>query len=193
MNIPLITVAMILLITWSGGAKAVGSWEPSDAEMRGLPPYCNGKLKGNKTEAQLWAPRLGEGYGHIHHYCVALNFIRRAEKNWKDKENQKFNYNRARTNIQYMLTHTSESYFMRPEFHVKLGEVLIQLGRESQGAAEFEKAIAQKADYIPAYTGLSDYYKKLGQLDMAREALQRGLERAPESRSLKRRLKRLKK
>jgi len=194
MNNSIKIVSIILLLVCSWNVNAARQWGPTDAELRTLPPYCKAKLrKVSEAEKQVWKQRLGGGFGHIHHYCNALNFMRRASKSWNDKQNQQFNYNNARSDIEYMLNHTSPNYFMRPEFHVKLGEVLIQQGDGAKGAAEIKKAITQKVDYVPAYVALSNYYKRSGLMDMAREVLQQGLERVPNSKALKRRLKRLEK
>jgi hypothetical protein len=50
------------------------------------------------------------------------------------------------------------------------------------------RAINLRPDYWPAYVALSDYFANLGSFEDAREWLRKGLEAAPQSQALARRL-----
>lgn len=87
----------------------------------------------------------------------------------------------------YVITRVSDDFILLPEILTKKGENLILLGKGQVGILELERAIELKPDYWPPYAHLSDYFKSLGDLKMAREVLERGLSLSPESKGLLRR------
>lgn len=87
----------------------------------------------------------------------------------------------------YVITRVSDDFILLPEILTKKGENLILLGKGQVGILELERAIELKPDYWPPYAHLSDYFKSLGDLKMAREILERGLSLSPESKGLLRR------
>jgi hypothetical protein len=53
---------------------------------------------------------------------------------------------------------------------------------------ELERAAELKPDYWPPYAYMSDYYRETGDRAKAREVLEAGLQRIPESQGLRTRL-----
>jgi len=91
-----------------------------------------------------------------------------------------------------VLGHAAPDFVLLPEIHLNKGRALKRLGEGGKAASEFQKAIALRPDYAPAYAALSDFYSDLGDVEEARRILGDGLRHAPKSKMLKRRLAGLK-
>ena len=183
-----------ILITHSS-VYAVRSWTPSEQEMAFLPQFCQDKFNSRKDKAKSakWRRKFGKAWQHMHHHCAGLNFLNRANKSWNNKENKKFNLNRARTNFEYMVEHTDKSFSYLTDVHFQLGNVYKMQKNYSQAAKEYNKSIELNKKYTKPYKALSDIFVKSGQFEKAIEILEEGLKNKPKSKSLKRRLSEAKK
>jgi tetratricopeptide (TPR) repeat protein len=109
------------------------------------------------------------------------------------KQLRDFHLSASINEFNYVLERAKDDFVMLPEILTKKGENLIRLGRAPLGMIELERAIAVKPDYWPPYVALSDYFKDSGDIEKARQALQRGLAAAPNTQALKKRLAALEK
>ncbi len=97
------------------------------------------------------------------------------------------NLNNSILEYDYVIEKAPQEFAWLPEILTKKGESLVRLDRGAEGALEFERAIKLSPEYTLPYAALSDYYKESGQIAKARQALERGLAVAPDSRLLLRR------
>ncbi len=171
--------------------QAQGAANITDAEMAMLPPYCKVKLRSkDPVLIQPWEMRFGhDNWIHMHHYCDALVEMKRVYRvNAYEKKQTLHN---AVWQFDYMLTQTQPDFFMRPDFHYGKGLALQLQKNEGAAIAEFHKAVAIKADYIPALTELVTIYNKMGKKDMALSILKQGLDKSPANKGLRRRFQEL--
>ncbi|MDH5436545.1 MAG: tetratricopeptide repeat protein [Gammaproteobacteria bacterium] len=177
-----------------GSVNALQSWTPTDQEMPFLPQFCQDKFnKSDRDKSRKWSRKFGKAWQHMHHHCAGLNFINRANKSWSDKENKKFNLNRARTNFEYMVDHTDSSFSYLTDVYFQLGNVYKMQKDFTQAAVHYNKSIDLNKKYTKPYKALSDIFIKAGEFEKAIEVLERGLKHKPKSKSLNRRLSEAKK
>lgn len=99
---------------------------------------------------------------------------------------------RAEDEIGYVLGHASNDpvyYKYLALVNLKMGVVKERLEKTNEAIQHFQKAIVYKPNYSSAYIELSKVFKDSGNLEEAKNTILRGLEKAPKSRKLKRRLK----
>lgn len=174
-------------------ASAAAGFAPTASEMLILPPFCQTKLNPNASPAdrKLYSGKIGPDWQHIHHYCFALNFINRYKRSFSNKTDQLFYLQSAMGELDYMLTQSSPTFWMRPEMHVQKGRLLTAAKRNGEAVNEFEKALQDNPNYVEAYAALSDLYQNTGQQLKSIAAVEQALQHAPNSKSLQRRYNQL--
>ena len=185
-------LVVVPLLIWGSNANFVYAYPKTDADFAKLPEYCSARMNRTGPASQKrWKRIMGQsGWLHLHHYCAALNSINRANLGTR-ADRIEDSLERALHSINGVLETTGKSFVLRPELHLNKGKVLVRLKRFGDALFEFKKAISIKPDYIPAYSALSDLYVKTGDRENAVRILKTGLEKKPNSRSLKRRLGKL--
>lgn len=186
----ILVVASLLL---PAGAGAIGSFNPSAAELSLLPPYCGPRAQrwGNDLdhpEVQRWRSVFGSDYFHMHHYCQGMLLLLRGDRQPLDSREATGEYEAALNNLEYMESRASSGFVLMPELYLKKGRVLLRLRRDHKALQAFRRAIELKRDYVPAYAALSDFYLDRGKPEPARKVLQEGLEVVPDASILQRRL-----
>jgi tetratricopeptide (TPR) repeat protein len=165
-----------------------------------LPRYCiytyyfrEAGVPGSNDEGELnrWTGIMGPVFKHMHHYCWGLMKTNRALLIATDQQSKRFYLSNAIGEFDYVLIRSPADFVLLPEIHTKKGENLIRLGKNRDGVAELERAIAIKPDYWPPYAALSDYYKAKGDSAKARELLEQGLVVSPDAKGLKMRVEEL--
>lgn len=151
-----------------------------------LPDYC-------RVHAPDWRARYErlEGVG-ITHYCRGLAFTNRVKVSRMTPQERKFLLVQSINEFDYVIRRAPADYVLLPEILTKRGENLFLLGRVSEGLSTLQRAITTKPDYWPPYAVLSDHYKKVGDLEEAREWLEKGIAASPGARALEIRLSELK-
>jgi tetratricopeptide (TPR) repeat protein len=178
----------------SGYPTATDAFDPREVAL--LPRYClyTQSLRavvpeGNDPKAVAsWYAYMGPTFHDLHHYCVGLMKINRAQLLAKDRVTREFYLGDAIREIDYVINHAKEDFILLPEMFTKRGECQVLLGQGPQGVYSFERAIQVKKDYWPAYAQISDFYKSHGDIAKAREALEAGLAASPDAKGLTRRL-----
>lgn len=169
-------------------------------EVALLPKYCiytqifRDRVPGgnNRTIIDQWYTQLGEPFHAMHHYCWGLMKTNRALYLARDQLMRRFYLTDSLDEFDYVIRRVPEDFILLPEILSRKGENLILLGKGQVGVLELEHAIELKPDYWPPYGYISDYYKSLGDVKSAREALERGLQLSPDAKGLLRRLDELK-
>lgn len=186
----IIVLLMACPVVVSAGPMLPAS--PSAVELSMLPPYCKVRTEKGLDRAdptvRRWFDLLGPNYLDIHHHCMGLNYINRAMKN---DEHMKFYQRSAIGNFEYMIKAAKPGFVLLPDAHIERGRVLEMTDRKGKAIADYEKAIQLKPDYPRAYSVLIDLYMTLGRKDEARKVIDRGLKQIPNSKSLRRRAKKL--
>lgn len=176
------------------------SMNPNELAM--LPPYCKytqyfrDHVPGGNDLAKIkeWYAIMGgswptTGIFHaMHHYCEGLLDVNFAKFHARTPQERQARLEASIRQFDYVIRSSQPGEKLLPEFFTKKGESLVALGRGPQAAMEFNRAIEIKPDYWPPYASLSDYYKSIGNIKLAREALERGLAASPDARALSRRL-----
>ena len=184
------TVLIIILFFTTSSAKALMPSAPTPSEIPALPPYCKAKLSPDHSDDIRYSGMIGPDWLHIHHYCFALNFVNRYYK-YFDKDQQRWFVQEALGNFDYVLTHASPNFWMRPEIHTQKGKLLVSAKRGSEAMNEFLTAINENKNHAPAYVALSYLYQDMGQKPKALSIVEEGLGYVPDSRSLTSRYKEL--
>jgi tetratricopeptide (TPR) repeat protein len=170
---------------------------PTVGEIKVWPPVCQDRWKYGEDRSspvvQKWQSLLGADYVHLHHYCLGINFVNRANRSWDNKKNKTYFLSKAELNMKYMLSHTQESFILRPDIYLQLGEVYVQQGDVGAAIAQFQNAIRLRNDYWRSYAALSDLYKKNNNPSEALKVIEEGLKHVPDSRALKSRQQKLSK
>jgi tetratricopeptide (TPR) repeat protein len=192
---------VILLIAGTAASREIPGY-PSDLEAADprevalLPRYCAHTLVfrtrvpgGNDVDAiKYWTASMGPTFNAMHHYCWGLMNTNRALLLSNDRRTKAFYLRSSIAEFDYVITRAPADFVLLPEILTKKAENLIHLGDGPAAAAILEKVIDLRKDYWPAYAALSDYYQQLGDSSKARHVLERGLEPAPGSKALQRRL-----
>lgn len=130
-------------------------------------------------------------WGHMHHYCDGLRFYGRAKRDRNNPPALKFNINNGVVNFNYILTHTSPGFHMRPEVMVMKGQ-LLELGDRTMEAAQlYNDALKLNPNFAMAYGALGNFYAKTGSKQDALKIYSEGLRRNPKNRYLLSRYKAL--
>jgi hypothetical protein len=166
-----------------------------ERDVRMLPEFCkyaqdfSAKVPGgnNPAEIQRWKDLLGSTYHHIHHYCYGLVKTNRATMARTQQERMHL-LGTSIGEFDYVIQHAPPDFVLLPEILTKKGENLIRVGQAPRGVVELQRAIVLKADYWPPYAAMSDYFKRAGDVNKARETLEKGLSAAPDAKALQRRL-----
>lgn len=157
-----------------------------------LPDFCRYKLAsmegrayGNPAEAERYATLLGPMYTHIHHYCYGLMNTYQAKLSRRmTPQARGHTLGQSIVEFDYVISRAPADFILLPEILTKRGESLLALRRIQDAHSTLSRAIETKPDYWPAYAVLSDYYKASGELDKAREWLDKGLGASPSAKAL---------
>lgn len=181
-----IYIALIMALI---STPLLAGFAPDTTELKSLPQYCTPRILQNDPAG--WAAgtaQYGEGWGHMHHYCYALNFINRYYRA-RDAAAKRDALNQAVGNLDYMLTHTSETYFMRGQFMLDKGRAMILQGNKPRGLVEVQRALSFAPELEAGYRYIADYYRDMGKKGEALKWVTTGLKHIPESGALQRRYK----
>lgn len=179
--------------------RAQSHYDPKVVAM--LPPYCkytqlyNRHVVGaDRAQIARWESLMGtQNFQHMHHYCWGLTHTNWALYASNSKQERDRELRQSVTEFDYVLRNVAPDFALLPEVLTVRGENQLRLENGPQGLNDLHRAIELKPDHWPPYAALSDYYKALGELDLAREWVEKGLSVAPGTRALERRLSELRK
>jgi tetratricopeptide (TPR) repeat protein len=140
----------------------------------------------NSPDFQSWRQTLGPDFDHIHHYCVALNFVNRSYRA-RRPEDKRFNLTSAINNFSYVVTHAKQTFSLMPEVYLNRGLAYSLSRQEGLAVKDLEKALELDPKSAKAYVGLSDYFVEHKQKAKALELVTEGLKHAPNNKALMRR------
>jgi tetratricopeptide (TPR) repeat protein len=181
-----------------GYPASIEAYDPREVAL--LPEYCRhtqlfrDTVPGGNNPERIghYHSLLGETFNHMHHYCWGMMKTNRATLLVHNPQGRQSYLNSAIGEFDYVIQRAPENFVLLPEIMAKKGENLLRLGRGPVAMIVFERAAAIKPDYWPPYAQMSDYYKERGDVQKARESLEKGLSFAPDAAPLKRRLAELK-
>jgi hypothetical protein len=167
--------------------KRGGPAAPTVLELKMLPPFCSARFEWSSRQAdteevKMWKNILGGTFYHVHHYCMALNYLNRIDRGIGSREDL---LGLAGGDFQYMQNNIAENDILRPQVEFNIGLVLYKQDRIIQAIGQLRKAIQMRPNYERAYLLLGFCYRRLGDHASASDALQKGLIRVPESRALR--------
>lgn len=176
---------LTLLAILSPIAPATAGWEPSQAELRALPPYCAARFHADADTLRTWKASMGPDFIHIHHYCAGLNFMNRARRSFSPGRQDTLVA--AVREFDYMLDHVAADFYLRPEILMNRGITLALLKRNGEAVGNLLKAIELDPGQARAYMTLADLYLKQKNRDKALDTVTEGLRHNPGTKSLQRR------
>jgi tetratricopeptide (TPR) repeat protein len=194
------TLSLPAVLLYSAESSAWNDGSPTLQELRMLPPYCQAQMhtdsqhvmqkseQQKRNEHRRWQSILGDGYGHVHHYCWALNFINRYYRDFSAKDREGY-LSAAIKNFDYTITRVPNTFPLLPEMLTARGKTFAMMNRPGEAFKDLQRALQIKPKYEKAYVILADLYEKAGQQDAAKEVLQLGLRYVPNSKMLLKRSK----
>ncbi|MBW8328731.1 MAG: hypothetical protein K0M48_06150 [Thiobacillus sp.] len=144
---------------------------------------CSAQIAGrDKSDKQNW--------GHMHHYCDGLRFYNRALSSTRDRNDFNFNIKESLDGFDYVLSHTSKDFGMRPEVIAGKARTLALAGHKGAAVSLYTGVVQQTPKYVPAYLYLADYYASSDR-KKALSLVSDGLRHNPGTKSLQRRYQEL--
>lgn len=179
---------MSVLLTSHAMAILPSAIQPDEFSV--LPAYCKAKLSDDPSDDKAYSAMIGPDWVHIHHYCFALNFTNRFYKT-SDQNDKKHYMSSSLNNHDYVLTHSTPDFWMRPLIHTEKAKQLQAAKRYAESLSEANKALQISPKYVSAYVVLADVYRDLNKRTEAVSAVERGLHFEPGNKLLQRRYKSL--
>jgi len=172
---------MFILITVLLFSKsAFSEYAISATEILQMPPFCRGLSEPNFTyAARKLRKRVKVPGQHTQHFCHGMKSIIRRQ------------YETAVSEFEYVQHHSTKRHALIPATSLYKAEALGKLGKVIPALEEYNKAIQLKNKYPQAYSRLSSYYIKLKKKKKAIETVKLGLKFLPNSKMLKKKLKRI--
>ena len=153
-------------------------------------PVVPNNVRDPNAEAarERWNRVMGpQNFKHLHHYCKGLFLATRGIYFETNNMARDHAFAVSINEYDYVLERVEPGFPLLPEILTKKGESQARL-RRNDAIATLHRAINLKPDYWPAYAALSDYFKDIGNVEQARQWLQKGLSVAPQTKALERRL-----
>lgn len=195
-----IKLSLLAAFLYSGEGSAWNSGSPTQQEIGMLPPYCQAQMhtdsqhvipkseQQRRNEHRHWQSIVGDGYGHVHHYCWGLNYINRYYRDFRAKDREGY-LTAAINDFTYTITRVPNTFPLLPEMLTTRGKTFAMMQKPGDAFKDLRKALQLKPKYERAYIVLADLYEKAGQQDAAKEVIQLGLRYIPNSKLLLKRSK----
>jgi tetratricopeptide (TPR) repeat protein len=183
-----------LLLSLYAAAAVSYDFTPSSVEFNSWPEYCKAKyvytdigkrspyarLVSPDTIA-LWKGRLGEIWWNIHHGCAGMIWIVRSERlAGKNEQQYKFALNSAENEATFSVARTPASHPLHATMRAILARVAYGRGQREAAIAELRKVLKSMPEVANTYSVLATYLYRQGDLDQAREVLERGIVEVPQ-------------
>lgn len=180
MRIP--SIALFFLCFFAVTRVSAFGYEANDFDWSNWPEYCKVKYTrtpiGAKTRGSFpeefhakWEKRIGSGgWAGLHHYCVGLIYVNRAQASASPQEKKKWS-DRAIGEIQYTYTNltSTSGIFSRVSAHYAL--VLDNLGQTDKALKVLEAGIKGQPHAPESYIVKSQLQRANGDLDAAEQSL----------------------
>lgn len=165
-----------------------------------LPDYCadaqggkSGYNPSNLTPAQTyWAGLMGNAFHHIHHYCWALDNLRKARDPMLTPQARAGLYRAVLSDCNYVIERSPPDFVLLPEIYLRMGQASFARSDIPGALDYFEKSRAAKPDYWPVYIEIAKTNLSFGRRQEAEAALNAGLALLPDEPNLKQALAQLK-
>lgn len=157
-------------------------------EMARLPEYCPDSQTFDKVgfpenptpRQRRWVAMMGKPFWAIHHYCWALVAANRAAVAGVTKQERDYLLKSAISDIYFVFNQSGPDFVLLPELYFRVGEYYTRLDKPVEADSYFERSIASKRDYWPAYIGQAKLQGRLGRPENAVSILRQGLELMPD-------------
>jgi tetratricopeptide (TPR) repeat protein len=180
---------LVLTVTWQNSLADITEHWKKNTQL--LPQYCKDRAKvGQSPEFSKWRNTFGDAFIHMHHYCKGV-FAEQKAKMTLDKGERAHWLMTVVSQMQKVSGSCDTRNVLYPDLHTRLGWALSEQGHVAEAMQHYQLAIKAKRNYTLAYVRLSELYLDLNQPDEARKILESGLKAKPDSRTLKKRLKKL--
>lgn len=134
--------------------------------------------------SDYWVGQIGKAFWAMHHYCWALVFLHRSNQSGLAPQHKDHMIRTAISDFVYVINNSDENFRLLPELHYRIGNAHLLLRDPVNAMEAFEKSLATKPDYWPAFIGLADSNALVGRFSEATSILDRGLKLMPEQTNL---------
>ena len=181
------------------GAVCVVLHTPSMALMEGITPgelaltpdFCqdvqtmNGWSKARPSPRTAhWISVMGENFWHMHHFCWAMIGLHRAQVAGLSPMNRQWLIKQAIDDYRYVIINSTSDFVLLPEIYTRMGDAQLLMGDAGGAYVSFMRAREIKPDYWPPYLRWADVLVKANKRAEARQLIEEGLRRAPDSKPL---------
>lgn len=179
-------VVAVSIVACQGSTWAVEPYDRTPQEEA----LCSSLVYGGQNPS-VKRNAEGDDWIHMHHYCDCIRYRYRALRKISDKPAFTFDLKLGIGGCDYVLTHTSPTFYMRPKVLVDKGRGLRLFGDLGGAIRTFQQAITMNSHEINAYLESAQIQKDLGRSDDALETLYSGLQANPGNKALEQRYREL--
>ncbi len=154
----------------------------TEAEKKMLPPVCQGKNK-----------EIVSGLIYFNHYCYGENFINRSQNSLYPRGDRNYYLSAGASEIESAIERNNKKHPFMPVLLNRLAFIKEKQKKTDEAIALYKKSIKLNKNYVRTYYLLANLYKRKKDFKKAIEAINEGLKHNPDSKYLKKKLKRIEK
>lgn len=150
----------------------------TEADLALMPVFCRAKAskKLPKNVYEHWSNTFGaDNWLHMHHYCFGLKALQLSYSNFHDLTSRTYQARVAETEFNYVLRHSEDDFYMRPEILVQRGRAQTLARAYELAKKSFEEALKLNPKSIDAWAALADLYSQIGRKDEAIKVLEQAI------------------
>ncbi|MDP3286969.1 MAG: tetratricopeptide repeat protein [Methyloversatilis sp.] len=185
-NLLALSIACILFIiffsasrpTWAQAGLSE-AYVLTEDDLAFMPQFCRAKVtkKLPKNVYEGWSNKFGpENWLHMHHYCFGLKALQLSYSNFRDLTSRTYQARVAETEFNYVLRHSEEDFYMRPEILVHRGRAQTLARAYEPAKKSFEEALKINPKSVDAWVALGDLYSLIGRKNDAIKTLEKAIE-----------------
>jgi tetratricopeptide (TPR) repeat protein len=153
-------------------------------DVQGIPVTGWTQHYRHSPRSDFWVNQIGKAFWAMHHYCWAMIHLQRSNQIGITPQLKEHMIRTAIADYMYVIINSDEKFLLLTELYYRIGRAHLLLRESWQALEAFEKSLAAKPDYWPAFIGLADSNALVGRLAEAIAAIDRGLAVMPQQKNL---------
>jgi tetratricopeptide (TPR) repeat protein len=183
------SAALIVAPTPTHAYGGLDNYQLSAEEVALLPEFCRHtqliiERHGSPVAQRQWIERVGPGFLHMHHYCIAVVAYVRSHRHQNTANDRAGYLNFAAQNLSYVVRNAEPQFAFMPEVLYRRGQVVFRQGNASAAIADLERAVQGDPRHARASYELSQVLLSIGEKARAERVLKQALEASPTSKLL---------
>ncbi len=180
-------LAVVLMCCLSTSARAF-DWIPDATEFALLPEHCKARIADlyrgrrhayqerlfpiNEKRIDYYKKLIGGDFLHMHHYCLGLNWLNKAET---DRGRKRWYYGQAVSEIGYTIRHSQPSHPLWIEINIAQARARAGLGELGPASKQLRSLLDLKPNSETIYIEMAKVQKQGRKLNDAIATLEAGL------------------